>query len=149
MRSVHRQSFDRRDWGVHCRDLGLASSSSLTADVDGAGAALSDAASELRSLHAENVSQHPEKGHVRWYVNRFGLPIYRDFVGHMIISLSKGIEPGPVREIITKTGLIESFALSARSRGNGAVEGGHFGIWPPENVGRTSQDRDIPDAADF
>src|SRR5689334_8758931 len=110
MGSVGRQSFDRRDGGVNCRDLCLASPSGLSTNVHGAGAALSDAASKLRALHVENVSQNPQKRHFCRCVNRFGLPIYRDFVGHMIISLSKGILPGPVREIITKPGLIESFA---------------------------------------
>jgi hypothetical protein len=89
MRSVSGQAFDRRDLSFHRRDLRLASPSRLPADLDGASAALPDAASELRSLHVENVSQYPKKGHVCWYVNRFGLPIYSDLVGHIIFSLAK------------------------------------------------------------
>src|SRR5437763_16006164 len=93
MRSVGRQSFDRRDRGIDCRDLGLASPSGLSADVNGTGAALSDAASKLCTPRIQDVSQHPEKGHVCWYVSRLGLPINSDLVGHVIISFSKGLNP--------------------------------------------------------
>jgi hypothetical protein len=89
MRSVDGQAFDRGNGSTNRRDLRLAGSSGLPANVHRTRAALSDAASELRSLHTQNVSQHPKKGHVWWYVNRFGLPINGQFVGHIIISLRK------------------------------------------------------------
>src|SRR5712692_6272859 len=92
MRSVIGQAFDRCDRSIDRRDLRLAGPSRLAANVYRTGATLSDAASELRSLHAENVSQYPKKGHIWWYVNRFGLPIYRQFVGHIIDLLEKRIE---------------------------------------------------------
>src|SRR5262245_37529909 len=111
MRSVSRQSFDRRDRSIDRRDLRLAGPSGLSTDVDGTSAALSDAAPELRPLHIENISQHPQKGHVWRNVNRFGLPIYSDFVGHIIISLSKGLNPVQSRRLSSKWRLLKSFAL--------------------------------------
>src|ERR1051326_2696767 len=86
---ILRTSLDSFNRSVDRRDLRLAGSSRLPANVHRTRATLSDAASELRSLHIENVSQYPKKGHVWWYVNRFGLPINGQFVGHIIISLRK------------------------------------------------------------
>src|SRR5438093_13132635 len=95
MRSIGGKPFDRSDRGIDRRDLRLASPSGLAADLDGAGATLADATSELRSLHVENVSENPEKGHVWRYVDRLRLPIHRQFIGHTSISSSKGLNAGP------------------------------------------------------
>ena len=43
--------------------------------VYGAAAAGADAASELRSLEVENVSEHPQKGHIRGHIYCFRLPV--------------------------------------------------------------------------
>src|SRR5205809_8093492 len=88
MRSVWRQTFDGHNRRVDRRDLRLAGPSGLPADVDRAGTALPDTTSELRSLHVENVSENPEKGHVWRYVDRLRLPIHRQFIGHTSISSS-------------------------------------------------------------
>src|SRR5947199_7220363 len=93
MRSVWRQTFDGHNRRVDRRDLRLAGPSGLPADVDRAGTALPDTTSELRSLHVENVSENPEKGHVWRYVYRLGLPVHRQFVGHIINLLGKRMEP--------------------------------------------------------
>src|SRR5207247_10899259 len=81
MRSVWRQTFDGHNRRVDRRDLCLAGPSGLPANMYGAGTALPDTASELRSLHVENVSEHPEKGHVWRYVDRLRLPVHRQFIG--------------------------------------------------------------------
>src|SRR5207302_9439013 len=93
MRSIGRQALDRGDRSIDRRDLRLASPSGLAANLYSAGTALADATSELRSLHVENVSEHPEKGHVWRYVYRFGLPVHSQFVGHIINLLEKRMEP--------------------------------------------------------
>src|SRR5438093_2334259 len=95
MRSVWRQTFDGHNRRVDRRDLRLAGPSGLPADVDRAGTALPDTTSELRSLHVENVSENPEKGHVWRYVDRLRLPVHRQFIGHISISSSKGLNAGP------------------------------------------------------
>ena len=92
MRSVGGQAFDRRNWGINRRNLRLASPSGLATDVDRAGSALSNATSKFRPLHTENVSQYPEEWHFWWYINRFGLPVYSQLIGHISNLLKERIE---------------------------------------------------------
>src|SRR5437879_1640233 len=92
MGSIGRQAFDRGDRSIYRRDLRLASPSCLAANLYSAGTALADAASELRSLHVENVSKYPEEGHVWRCIYRLGLPVYGQFVGHITNLLEKRIE---------------------------------------------------------
>ena len=47
-----------------------------------------DATSEFGSLHVQDISENPEKGHVRRYVYRLRLPIHSEFIGHNLILLS-------------------------------------------------------------
>src|SRR5437870_4964178 len=103
MRSIGGKPFDRSDRGIDRRDLRLASPSGLPADLDGAGATLADATSELRSLHVENVSENPEKGHVSRYVYRLRLPIHSQFVGHINL-LGEKAECSAVEKRITVEG---------------------------------------------
>src|SRR5215475_6410896 len=110
MRSIGRQAFDRGDRSIYRRDLRLASPSGLAANLYSAGTALADAASELRSLHVENVSEYPEEGHIWRCIYRLGLPVYGQFVGHITNLLEKRIERCPV-------------ALHKEPTGNRLVEG--------------------------
>src|SRR5262245_37584926 len=59
--------------------------------MDGAGAASADAASEFRSPHIENVTEHPKKRHIRGHIDCFRLPVDFECVGHNVsISLEWG-----------------------------------------------------------
>src|SRR5437867_10010537 len=93
MRSVWRKSFDSLHiCGAYRRNLCLATSHGSASHVHRSRAALADAASELSSLHVEDVSEDPEKGHVRGHIYCCRAPVYSQFVGHIINLLGKRIE---------------------------------------------------------
>src|SRR5262245_8509364 len=97
MRSVWRQSFNGLYVSVaYPRYLSLAGANRLAIELDGASPAGADAASELCSLHIENVSEHPQEGHIRGHIYCLRLPVDFKCVGHNINLLEKDSTAGPI-----------------------------------------------------
>src|SRR5437867_10554003 len=73
-----RKSFDGRDLlRSHIRYRGTAGTNSHSIEVDRAGSALLQSASELRSCQTYRVTYHPEQWRVRAYVNVILFSVYR------------------------------------------------------------------------
>src|SRR6516164_7171464 len=69
------QRADRKNVGTHW----------LAVDMHGAGAALRDAAAELRPREPKNVAEHPQQGHIGWRIERLCRSVY-DECSHSITS---------------------------------------------------------------
>ena len=83
MRAIGGEALDRRDLGVvRDGDWRLTGAHGAAGDVNGAGAALSDAAAVLGAAEIQNVAKDPEERHVRGSVHRGGPSVYSQFVGH-------------------------------------------------------------------
>src|SRR5256714_922859 len=87
------QAFDRRDALVGDRGDGQhAGACGDAVQVDGAGAALRDAAAELGARESERVAQHPEQWRVGCDVDGFGLAVDGEGNrGHDEVSSTQGI----------------------------------------------------------
>ena len=85
MRAVRGQPFERRDrrvgGGRHRR---LAGANRAAAHVHGAGAALSDAAAELRALQIQHIANDPQQGHVGGHIDRRRLSVDVQGVRHRV-----------------------------------------------------------------
>src|SRR5688572_3113431 len=87
MRSVRREPFDRDDRGVaDGRHRRRARPHGVAAQVHGARAALADAAAELGPLQVEDVSEHPQQGHVAGDIDGRRLPVHVHGEWHSVNS---------------------------------------------------------------
>src|SRR5688572_2382280 len=86
MRAVRRQAFDGHHGARGCLHRRGAGAHRAAVEVHRAGAALCDAAAELRPLQIEDVSEHPEQGHVTRDIHGRGLPVHVQSEWHNVNS---------------------------------------------------------------
>ena len=75
-------SMSRNGCAADAIDRGEASTRWLPVDMDGAGAALPDAAAELRPGHAKHVAHDPKKRNVAVDIHCSVLAVDFDLIGH-------------------------------------------------------------------
>src|ERR1700733_9959176 len=82
MSAVRRKPFERGNGRFRRRNRRLAASHGFAIQVHRAGATLADTAAVLRPLQFQDVADHPQKGHIRGYIDGAGPSIHCQLESH-------------------------------------------------------------------